>query len=172
MLRYQVPGTKKFTLLTEQKYLRYSTQMKVKLTNEKHISLTGDLRKDSLNFQSYLGLTAHFIENKVFESVTIGVCEKNERHTANNIVFLLKNMLNNWNVDLDQVIIFVTHNAANITKAAVELFGEDRHLGCFAHSLNLVVSNGLEKCVKVLKIVKKVKMVVSHFNKAQNSSDA
>lgn len=55
----------------------------------------------------------------------------------------------------------MSDNAANIT-AAIRL-GQWRSIGCFAHSLNLIVQSGLNE---VSDTVAKVKRIVEYFHKS------
>nr|XP_012227644.1 PREDICTED: uncharacterized protein LOC105675227 [Linepithema humile] len=43
--------------------------------------------------------------------------------------------------DTENIIIVVSDNAANMKKAITEAFGTEKHLACFAHTLNLIPSN-------------------------------
>lgn len=72
---------------------------------------------------------------------------------------------NEWQI-ASKVICVVTDNAANITKA-VQL-AKFRHLGCFAHTLNLVVQKALPS-IETLK--SKVKAVVEYFHRSTTAAE-
>lgn len=169
--RYHAVDKKTFTQLVDHKYSQYSSQIKAKLACAENLALTFDFWLDSLNTQSYLGVTAHFIDRKEFESITIGVTETNDRHTAENISSWLLELLAKWNINIENIAVVVTDNASNVSSAAKNVFGSDRHLGCFAHILNLIVTKSVEKCTVANEIIKKVKSIVNHFKHSVNDMD-
>ncbi|XP_031330565.1 zinc finger BED domain-containing protein 1-like [Photinus pyralis] len=62
----------------------------------------------------------------------------------------------------------VSDNAANI-KAAVQTELGWKHFGCFAHSINLVVNDGL-KGEDISQIINKVKYIVGHFKRSHSAT--
>lgn len=81
----------------------------------------------------------------------------NERHTATNLCSNLKQKIEEWKIQ-NKVIAIVSDNAANIVAAIRG--GGWRHIGCFAHSINLVVQASLSSLNSVLS---KVKAIVEFF---------
>ena len=94
--------------------------------------------------KSYLGVTLHFPMEQELNSVNIGVHELSESHTADYIGRTLVEVLNEFGVPNEKVVVFVTDNGANMVKAIVDTFGKNRHIPCFAHTLNLICENSLE----------------------------
>jgi len=94
--------------------------------------------------------------NTKLSSVLLGCHHFTERHTAEEMSSFLKNIETKWNLE-NLVITIVSDNASNIT-AAIKLCNW-RHLGCFAHTINLVVDSGL-KNDGVKDIIVKVKTIV------------
>lgn len=96
---------------------------------------------------SYLGFTCHFYEEvdsrMVLKVAVLDVRQVATDETAPNLKILIEDCLNEWNI-LHKVNHIVTDNTANM-KLAVELLGK-KNFPCFAHSLNLVVSNAFSKC--------------------------
>ncbi|CAB3231863.1 unnamed protein product [Arctia plantaginis] len=68
--------------------------------------------------------------------------------------------MQDWQIT-NKITCVVSDNAANI-QAAIRL-GEWRPVGCFAHTLNLIVQNGLKV---ISEIVGKVKSIVEYFKKS------
>jgi len=64
----------------------------------------------------------------------------------------------------NKVVAIVTDNASNISNAVRQL--HYRHIGCFAHSINLVVQHSLEN---ISVIVFKVKKIVEFFKRSSNA---
>lgn len=69
-----------------------------------------------------------------------------------------------------------TDSGANIKKAVVDEFGEKRHLGCLAHTINLIVEKGISKTQEenattgvksggVPQILHKIRYIVKYFKK-------
>ena len=72
---------------------------------------------------------------------------------------------------IEKVTAIVTDNAANITSAASSVVEDTRlgvqyHLGCFAHTLNLVVRHSLNNDEQASSVVKRVKDIVTFFNQS------
>lgn len=103
------------------KYVTYGQLIKDRLSIVENIYLTTDIWEDTLNSRSYLDLTGHFIDNFTLQSLIIGVTPLNDRQTAENIKIWLKNLLEEWNISEKQVVIVVSDNAANISKAIFEI---------------------------------------------------
>nr|CAH0112333.1 unnamed protein product [Daphnia galeata] len=64
-----------------------------------------------------------------------------QAHTSENICAFLKEVANEWNID-EKIVAIVTDNASNM-KLAVTLGGW-KHVSCFAHTLNLAVTDALK----------------------------
>ena len=88
-----------------------------------------------------------------------------QRHTAENLATELKCCIREWGLD-GKMQAVVTDNAANVT-ATVRTAGLT-HLFCFAHTLNLVVQNGLQV---VKQLQEKVKLIVAYFHRSTVAAD-
>lgn len=77
----------------------------------------------------------------------------------------LKDIVRKWNLE-NLVTMVVSDNASNII-AAIKLCNW-RSLGCFAHSINLVVESGL-KYEDVKSIIAKVKAIVQYFKQSSQA---
>jgi len=170
---YKVPSRKTVTELISSKYDVLSVQIKNKLSLVESITLTTGVWTDTTNTKSYLGMTVHFLSlcKLKLESVTLGVLELGERHTSANIVGWLNDILRTWGIDKHQVFLVVTDNGANIKNAVYECFGKDKHLPCFAHTLNLVVEDALDHTEDIAIIINKVKHLVTFFKQSVSASD-
>lgn len=58
--------------------------------------------------------------------------EFKEKHTTENIILYFKKLLEEWEIDITKISAIVTDGVANIVSACTQLFGENRHLHCFA----------------------------------------
>lgn len=106
-----------------------------------------------------------------YKSITLGVKHLQEKHTAENIVNWLDEMIVKWNIDKNKVVVTTADQGANIKKAVIDCFGLDKYLPCLAHTLNLVVSFVLEKDLEVADIISKIKDIVSYFHRSCVASD-
>lgn len=80
-------------------------------------------------------------------------------------------MLDEWGIELKNVVAVVSDNAANIKKAIIDAFGADKHLPCFAHTLNLVPSKIIASDELVSPVIMKIKTIVKHFKKSVDASN-
>lgn len=78
--------------------------------------MTTDVWTDTLNTNSYLGVTGHYVWRDTMKFITIDVTELTERHTSKYIGILLK-ICNNWGIESNNSTAIVTDNGANIVKA-------------------------------------------------------
>lgn len=66
-----------------------------------------------------------------------------ERKTTENLCVILKDLISEWSIQPGNVKAVLTDNAANIVNACKIVFGDNKHIACFAHSLNIVAQNSL-----------------------------
>lgn len=170
---YKVPCRKTLTKMVKSKYEVLSTLIKSKLGLVDYLTLTSDIWTDTLNTTSFLGMTAHFLSlNKVtLDSVTIGVLELSASHTAENISIWFEHLLVQWGIKNSQIFTIVTDNGANILSAVNKTFTPDKHLPCFAHTLNLVSKRALANLTDVHHVINKIKCIVTFFKQSVAASD-
>lgn len=170
---YKAPSRKTITKLISSKYDVLSGKIKNKLSSVESITLTTDIWTDTINTKSYLGITVHFLSvcKLNLESVVLGVLELDERHTSENIAKWLDSALQEWGIEKRQIFLVVTDNGANIKSAVSTCFGKDKHLPCFAHTINLVVQNALDNTDNVATLINKVKHLVTFFKQCVSASD-
>lgn len=118
-----------------------------------------------------MGLTAHFVSGEIYKSVTIGVTELNDRHTSENIKMWLLNIIRDWNIQKENIVIVVSDNAVNMKKAIIDAFGAEKHLPCFAHTLNLIPTNIIKDDITVSDFCKKIKNIVAYFKHSVVAAD-
>lgn len=168
---YKVPSRNTVTALLDDRFEHFHDKAKKKLEKQKAITLTTDIWTDTLNSISYLGLTVHFEDNFKMNSLNTGMIVLEEAHFSRYIKMKLLEVCADWGIDPDNVNGVVSDNAANITKACKESFEKSAHLGCFAHSINLVVTVSIEKSEPLSECCKKVRKIVTFFKKSNNAAD-
>lgn len=90
-------------------------------------------------------------------------------HTSENIRLELRTILQEWDL-YKKVVLVVTDNASNMVKAITDEFGSDKHLGCFAHTINLIASK-ITDDDSVLPVIQKVKQLVTFFKSSVKAAD-
>ncbi|OXU20281.1 hypothetical protein TSAR_005908, partial [Trichomalopsis sarcophagae] len=134
-----------------------------KLMKNQHdsISLTADIWTVTLNNQSYLGVTSHYIYDDRYKSIVLCVTELAQQHyTACNIRTWLLDITKEWRINKESIMAIVSDNAANIKKAIIDEFGVEKWLSCLAHTLNLILA----------KLI--IKTIVKYFKQSVSAADA
>lgn len=118
----------------------------------------------SLNNESFIGITAHYIDKQTkLCSSLLGCVAFDDKHTAINLAALLKDTVQEWGL-ANKIAAIVSDNAANIT-SAIRICNW-RHIGCFAHTINLVVQAALGE-IKTTTL--KVKSIVEYFKRSSQT---
>lgn len=133
------------------------------LKNVRHVTLTSDCWSSCAQ-DSFLALTAHFVtEDFRLESALLDCQVTEGSHTRFNLSRQIRNITDSFELS-DKVVMIVTDNASNISNAVNERL-QWPHFGCYAHTLNLIVTDAL-KHELVSNIIEKVKNLVSHFKRS------
>ena len=131
------------------------------------VALTSDLWTSNA-LEGYIGLTGHFIsKNWELYAKVLATRHVRNRHTGENIAHEIKNLIKEFKIDLCAGL--VTDNAANMSVAADKL--GLRHVGCFAHTLQLAIEDGL-KVPQIAKTLTVSRQLVSHFNHSLLATNA
>lgn len=150
--------------------------------------------------RSFLGITAHYITATwELEHVVLGCNRVHGRHTADNIQLWFDEVMSLFDI-CDKIKHIVTDSGANIKKAfALPLPGyeednledssdEDEedvqpesvgsldgysfeHHPCFAHTLQLVIKDGLKKAGQITSVIKRCVKLVSFVRKSTIAAD-
>ena len=91
-----------------------------------------------------------------------------ESHTAENIGATLVAITDKWNIT-EKVCCVITDNANNIVAAVRN--NKWNHLPCFAHTLNLLVTNSLQEMSEISAILQHCKNTVSYFHRSCKATD-
>jgi len=95
--------------------------------------------------ENFLGFTIHFIHSSKLYSAALGIIELSKSHSVNYIYKKLMDALSLWEIPTFKVLAVVTDNNYAIVKVIEENFGKNKHLRCFAHSVNLMAEGSLKK---------------------------
>ena len=109
-----------------------------------------------------LGFTAHWVDGSFQRhSAVLQAQELSERQTGEYIALKITKMLEDWKVALSQVHVVIRDNGSNMVKAMTE--ANLPSFGCFAHSLQLVVNDGVLSQRSVKDFLAIVRSIVGHF---------
>ncbi|KAJ8915455.1 hypothetical protein NQ315_003218 [Exocentrus adspersus] len=84
-------------------------------------------------------------------------------HTSSNLATEIRRIIEEWHLD-KKVIMVISDNASNIKKAVKDEL-KLKHLGCYAHTINLIGQDALKKVSGVLE---KIKSVVGFFRRSSS----
>lgn len=164
---YQLPSRRTITnSLLPAAYEEVYNEVKEEMRNVKAITLTTDCWT-SRNTENYFGVTGHYItENFEAKSVLLDCSCFEGSHSSQNLADALNKVIDEWGLQ-QKVVLVVSDNAANITKAVKDILHLN-HFGCFAHTINLIAKDSLE-LEEVNTILDKVKQIVGHFKRSTTS---
>lgn len=104
-------------------------------------------------------------------SLTIGVFELDQRHTSEYLAQCISLACDEWNIAHSKVTTVITDNGANIVKAIIDIFEKNKHLPCFAHTLDLVASKITNETENIKIVIDKVKVNVTYFKHSVAAAD-
>lgn len=138
------------------------------LSKSLSVALTTDGWTAQYSQASYISYTAHFISDEWhLHSCLLECGQYDDSHTAQHLRDELFRVANEWDIK-EKVFTVTTDNAANM-KAAIRLT-EWGHIGCFAHTINLIVQSGLESS-EVSPLRKKIKNIVEYFHRSTKANN-
>ncbi|XP_054012802.1 E3 SUMO-protein ligase ZBED1-like [Hylaeus anthracinus] len=140
---------------------------KEKLENSTKVSITTDTWT-SLNTESFIAVTAHFINNFKLESILLICVQMTDSHTGQNISDELKIICKEWEI-FNKVDFATTDNASNM-KTAILKYCRWKHVSCFGHSLNLIVKSSLNNDAINL-LLENVRKIVNYFKKSTTAAE-
>lgn len=126
-------------------------------------SLLFDGWTDKYKKLSYIGVKCSVITSEWDRKIFTLACTPLENHTAENIADFMKNVIKDMSSkQYGELHLHNVHDgAANMMKTS-SLLGCEEPQHCLAHVLNLLlVSDGLNKCSEVLKLLKKCRNIVT-----------
>lgn len=113
-------------------------------------------------------VTCHFIDNWQMQEFLLETSCFPGQHTADNISLELKRITDEWAIT-QKVIAVVTDNGANMV-SAVHKAGW-MHYPCIAHTLNLLVKDGMKAVPEVVQLLTKCSSIVSFFHHSTKATE-
>nr|CAI5859090.1 unnamed protein product [Callosobruchus analis] len=117
---------------------------------------------------SFIAVTSHFINDEYeLKSILLECSVLMGHHTSQNLATTLQRIVRDWGIG-EKVLLAVSDNASNIKNAITKQLGWN-HLGCFAHTINLIVKDALSDPA-VGNLLSKVRTVAGHFKRSSIST--
>ncbi|XP_071246206.1 uncharacterized protein [Salvelinus alpinus] len=129
--------------------------------NAPHMAFTTDCWSGTT--ESLMSLTGHFIDNVwTRKQVVLNVKTMTGSHTGNYIREMFLTILEYWEIHTERVVLVLRDSGANMVKGMrlVEL----PDFSCSAHTLQLVINDGLSSQRAVLDIIAMLKSCATHFD--------
>ena len=161
--RYSLPSRKYVTEnILPQIDNEVKAAVKQQLAGIRFFSFTTDAWSSDGGGASLLSLTAHWITDTFArKSAVLHVMPLEESHTGEYMAKKYLEMLAEWGIKCDQVHLVLRDNAANMAKAMRD--ASLPSIGCFAHTLQLVVHDGVLSQRVVIDTLAVCRTIVGHF---------
>lgn len=165
---YQLPSRKTISkTLIPAIYEECKTNTKEIINAGKAFCITTDAWS-SINCTSYIALTAHYVDDDFKLKSVLLECSANESsHTSEMLSRELIRVTSEWGIR-DQIIFAVSDNASNIQKALQDIGW--KHMGCTAHTINLIVRAGLQ-VGEIETVIHKVKEIVKYIKRSNIANE-
>ncbi|KAJ8353287.1 hypothetical protein SKAU_G00208540 [Synaphobranchus kaupii] len=143
-------------------HLKVCKDITERIKDVKALSFTTDIWSSDVSPVSLLSLTAHWLdESYVPQSAMLNATNFRGSHTGDAIAATLMEMFTKWQIPLHKVHVILRDNASNMRKAMDSM--RVRNLGCVAHTMQLVVNEGLLSQRAVSDAVASGRQIVGHF---------
>ena len=162
--RYILPSRRHFSeVLIPEMYAKVKQRISELLSSAKYISLTTDIWSSTNCRHSFLSLTAHFIVDSSMEKKDVMLCawQFDESHTAANISAAILSHVRSWEIE-EKIVCILRDNAANMI--AGMNCANLKSLSCFAHSLQLIIKDGVLTQPAVQQLLSIARSLVGHYH--------
>ncbi|XP_072143722.1 zinc finger BED domain-containing protein 4-like [Dermacentor andersoni] len=133
------------------------------------LAFTRDIWTSRIN-ESFLSPTCHFLTVKFeMKNFTFNTRHMLESHTAVNIAASLEQLCTDWEMPIDCVKYIGTDNGRNIRAAARKLSWLQR--ACFAHTLQLAISDAMSCTPANKRLCKKAKAIVGNYKRSLSGQE-
>ena len=146
-----------------------SIHAKVKLSellkSTRHVSVTTDIWSSAYSHHSFMSLTAHFIISASMEKkiIMLSVWKFDESHTADNISASILSHVQSWEIEQNLVCV-LRDNAANMI--AGMRVANIPSLPCLAHTLQLIIKDGVLLQPAVQQLLSCARSIVGHYHRS------
>jgi len=161
--RYTVPSRKFFAeRVIPDMYAQVEKSLSEILQEAGNISFTCDTWTTDNTVQSFFGITAHWLSDDFCRHSYVLQCMPlNERHTGQHLGSQFEVTSDRWHINKERCHLVVRDNAANMVKCFKDLGIPS--IGCFAHTIQLAVSDSIMSQKYVTDIIATCRKIVGHF---------
>lgn len=162
--RYVMPSRRYITeTIMPKLYENCKKGVEGQLKGVPHFSFTSDLWSTTVSVNSLMSLTAHWVtENFVRKRAILHAQSFEGSHTGEQIQRKLQKMLTQWGIQEHQVHMVLRDNGTNMVKALNN--AGLPHYGCFAHTLQLVINDGVLSQRAVNDLLASCRRIVGHYS--------
>ena len=134
-----------------------------------NISLTCDTWTTENTIQSFFGITAHWVSEDFGRNSCVLQCMPlNDRHTGQYLGSQFEVCLQNSQIEKERCHLVVRDNAANMAKCFQDVGISS--VGCFAHTIQLAVNDGILSQKYVTDIIATCRKIVGHFKHSSTAT--
>lgn len=193
---YTTPSRKHLSYkLLPEKAEEVMTAVKTEMESAEQVCVTIDIWS-SRDMRSFLGVTAHYILDNTLHKAMLSCKRFRGAHTADRIYSVYQDIVAAYNLS-GRVWRIVTDNASNMIKAfslpgmeSLEADSEDgegecsavespehmeylpvERVSCFAHTLQLVIKDGLKEAGQIRTVLAKASRFVSHCRRSTKATE-
>jgi len=161
--RYVVPSRKHITDVVLLSIMKGVTAGVAKeLTSVQWYSFTTDIWSTEVRNDSLHSFTVHWL-TEIFErkEAVLHAHPLSGSHSGEMLCREYNAMLSKWKINNEQVHLIVRDNASNMVKPMSD--GDFEDLGCFAHTLQLIINDGIFSQRAVTDLLAICRQIVGHF---------
>lgn len=167
-VKYMVPASTTVGNSVDSIVEKIIPEIKADIENTENVvfGCTTDLWTDDYQKRGFIGVTIQYIKaDKMIERV-LAVEEITDKHTGENILAKLKQILGRFSFDNFSRIVFVTDRGANIIKA----LEQETRISCADHLINNILSKASDQTPELVKLFKVCSKLVRYTKKSNTFS--
>ncbi|XP_058817549.1 uncharacterized protein LOC131680853 [Topomyia yanbarensis] len=169
---YKLPSRRTLTRMLNNKFEVQKDAVREHLSAVDNYSLTADVWTDSCNNVSFLGMTVHYLNGNVMQSIALVARPLEGSHTKEHLAAEIHSLCTEWWIDVLKISVFVTDGGANIVAAAKAVVGEKRHFVCVDHTLSRMTTVAIENSPLFDELLIRIRGIVTYFKRSVNAADA
>ena len=166
--RYTLPSRRYFSeVMIPAIYSKVKHHVSQLLSSTTYVSVTTDAWSSTYSHHSFMSLTAHFITDTMEKKdLMLSAWQFDESHTADNISVALLSHIQSWDIE-EKLVCAVRDNAANMI--AGMRVAHIPSLPCLAHSLQLIIKNGVFHQPAVQQLLSCARSIVGHYHRSNTA---
>jgi len=169
--RAVLKSDKYYQTLLDPTYVAVCKKIKEVIKEAAYISFTSDGWANKCNTASLMSVTAHYVDfsRGTRPKIILSAVPLEDDHTADYLSGVLtEEVLQKWGIPRDKVHAMVHDNAKNMVKA-VEVAKVFVDVRCFAHTVQLVIHDGISEQRTVNDLLTRTRQIVAHFHRSEQA---